>query len=50
VIGLIVGDGDEKKGNRMTLFHPTFTHFGGVVAKEKQGSFVPMYFAETGKF
>lgn len=47
---MIVGDGDEKKGNRTTLFHPSYTHFGGVVEKTKQGMFVPMFFSETGKF
>lgn len=50
VVAMIVGDGDEKRGNRMTLFHPTFTHFGSVVEKQKQGAYVPMYFSETGKY
>jgi hypothetical protein len=47
---MIVGDGDEKKGNRTTLFHPSYSHFGAVVSKDKQGMFIPMFFSETGNF
>ncbi len=46
---MIVGDGDEKRGNRTTLFHPSYTHFGAVIDRSS-GLFVPMYFSETGKF
>lgn len=41
VSGMIIGDGDEKKGSRTAIFHPLFKEFACAVSK--QGSKLTIY-------
>ena len=34
VAGMIVGDGDEKKGSRTAIFHPLFREFACSILKK----------------
>ena len=50
VITLIVGDGDEKKGNRVALFNPSYKAFGGAVTRREKQNVTLMFFSDTMDF
>lgn len=50
VIAMVIGDGDEEKGNRTTVFNPSFLCFGGLVVKRGKKTVAPMFFSDTNQF
>lgn len=50
VITMIVGDGDEQKGNRTTLFNPSYKCFGGFSTKRDKQYITLMFFSDTKDF
>lgn len=47
---MIIDDGDEKRGNRSTIFDPKYTHFGGYVTRKGKLTLAPLFFADTKDF
>lgn len=46
VAAMIVGDGDEKKGSRVAIFHPVYTEFGAAVRVRDGRAVVCTIFAQ----
>ena len=47
---MIIGDGDEERGNRTTIFNPTYICYGGLVVKRNKKTIAPMFFSDTDDF
>ena len=50
MIAMIVGDGDEQKGNRTTIFNPAYKCFGGLVVTREKQTVAPLFFSDTINF
>lgn len=47
---MIISDGDEQRGNRTTIFHPTYRSFGGVVVTHNKQTVAPLFFSDATVF
>lgn len=47
---MVVDDGDEKRGNRTTIFENKYTHFGGFITRKGKLTIATLFFADTGDF
>lgn len=43
---MIIDDGDERRGNRNTVFDSKYTHFGGYVTKRGRVTIAPLFFSD----
>lgn len=47
---MIVDDGDERRGNRKTLFDQNYRYFGACVTKRDNINVIVMFFSDTDDF
>lgn len=50
VLSMIVDDGDERRGNRKTLFDQNYRYFGAFITKRDNVNIIVMFFSDTNNF